>query len=131
MSVKLTELREPLLEAKDPRLEARDPLLLPEDMVRVLADRLQQVKKENKKGPFKYNYKHHCRHKKPNNPDYTSSFTCIQYRDTEIKLGISRSSSCPLVLVSNTASTGRGQVTNKSGPVPEDKRSNRTLSSNV
>lgn len=50
MSVKLTELREPLLEAKDPRLEARDPLLLPEDMVRVLADRLRHAKKE------KYNF---------------------------------------------------------------------------
>lgn len=46
MSVKLTELREPLLEARDPRLEAKDPLLLPEDIVRVLADRLQQAKKE-------------------------------------------------------------------------------------
>jgi len=46
MSVKLTELREPLLEARDPRLEAKDPRLLPEDMVRVLADRLRQAKKE-------------------------------------------------------------------------------------
>lgn len=49
MSVKLTELREPLLEAKDPLLEAKDPLLLPEDMVRVLADRLWQAKEEKTK----------------------------------------------------------------------------------
>lgn len=50
MSVKLTELREPLLEAREPRLEAREPLLLPEDIVRVLADRLWQAKgKGNKK----------------------------------------------------------------------------------
>lgn len=41
MSVKLTELREPRLEASEPRLEARDPRLLPEDTVRVLADRLK------------------------------------------------------------------------------------------
>lgn len=52
MSVKLTELREPLLEAKDPRLEARDPLLLPEDIVRVLADRLQQAEEEKAKKAF-------------------------------------------------------------------------------
>lgn len=52
MSVKLTELREPLLEAKDPRLEARDPLLLPEDIVRVLADRLWQAKKKKTKKAF-------------------------------------------------------------------------------
>lgn len=42
MSVKLTELKEPRLEASEPRLEARDPRLLPEDMVRVLADRLKR-----------------------------------------------------------------------------------------
>lgn len=42
MSVKLTELKDPRLEASEPRLEARDPRLLPEDTVRVLADRLQQ-----------------------------------------------------------------------------------------
>lgn len=41
MSVKLTELREPRLEAREPRLEARDPRLLPDDTVRVLADRLK------------------------------------------------------------------------------------------
>lgn len=83
MSVKLTELREPLLEAKDPRLEARDPLLLPEDIVRVLADRLQQGKKEKtKKGPFKYNQEHQHRHKNVN-PGYTSNFTCIQYSDAQ------------------------------------------------
>lgn len=41
MSVKLTELKDPRLEASEPRLEARDPRLLPEDTVRVLADRLQ------------------------------------------------------------------------------------------
>lgn len=63
MSVKLTELREPLLEAKDPRLEARDPLLLPEDMVRVLADRLWHAMEEKtQKYPFKYNQNHQCRH---------------------------------------------------------------------
>lgn len=50
MSVKLTELREPLLEAREPRLEAREPLLLPEDIVRVLAERLREAKgKGNKK----------------------------------------------------------------------------------
>lgn len=42
MSVKLTELREPRLEASEPRLEAREPRLLPEEMVRVLADRLKR-----------------------------------------------------------------------------------------
>lgn len=42
MSVKLTELKEPRLEAREPRLEARDPRLLPEDTVRVLADRLKR-----------------------------------------------------------------------------------------
>lgn len=42
MSVKLTELSEPRLEAREPRLEAREPRLLPEDMVRVLADRLKR-----------------------------------------------------------------------------------------
>lgn len=42
MSVKLTELKEPRLEASEPRLEARDPRLLPEDTVRVLADRLKR-----------------------------------------------------------------------------------------
>lgn len=42
MSVKLTELKEPRLEASEPRLEARDPRLLPEDTVRVLADRLER-----------------------------------------------------------------------------------------
>lgn len=63
MSVKLTELREPLLEAKDPRLEARDPLLLPEDMVRVLADRLWHAKKEKiQKCAFKYKQNYQCRH---------------------------------------------------------------------
>ena len=41
MSVKLMELREPRLEAREPLLEARDPRLLPEDTVRVLADRLK------------------------------------------------------------------------------------------
>lgn len=41
MSVKLMELKEPRLEASEPRLEARDPRLLPEDTVRVLADRLK------------------------------------------------------------------------------------------
>lgn len=41
MSVKLMELREPRLEASEPLLEARDPRLLPEDTVRVLADRLK------------------------------------------------------------------------------------------
>lgn len=50
MSVKLTELREPLLDAREPRLEAKEPLLLPDDIVRVLADRLHQAKeKETKK----------------------------------------------------------------------------------
>ena len=48
MSVKLTELREPLLEAREPRLEAREPLLLPDDIVRVLADRLSQAKEKEK-----------------------------------------------------------------------------------
>ena len=42
MSVKLTELKDPRLEASEPRLEARDPRLLPEDTVRVLADRLKR-----------------------------------------------------------------------------------------
>lgn len=42
MSVKLMELREPRLEASEPLLEARDPRLLPEDIVRVLADRLKR-----------------------------------------------------------------------------------------
>lgn len=41
MSVKLTELREPLLDANDPRLEASEPRLLPEDTVKVLAERLE------------------------------------------------------------------------------------------
>lgn len=41
MSVKLTELREPLLDAKDPRLDANDPRLLPDDIVSVLADKLE------------------------------------------------------------------------------------------
>lgn len=41
MSVKLTELREPLLDANDPRLDANDPLLPLEDIVRVLADKLE------------------------------------------------------------------------------------------
>lgn len=42
MSVKLTELKEPRLEVSEPRLEAKDPRLLPEDTVRVLADRLKR-----------------------------------------------------------------------------------------
>lgn len=40
MSLKLTELREPLLDAREPRLEAREPRLLLEDTVRELAERL-------------------------------------------------------------------------------------------
>lgn len=44
MSVKLIELREPLLDASEPRLEARDPRLLLDDTVRELADRLDMRK---------------------------------------------------------------------------------------
>lgn len=79
MSVKLTELREPLLDAREPRLEAREPLLLPDDIVRVLADRLHQAKeKETKKMPSKYNQKHRHRHKYIR-PFSISNFICIQH----------------------------------------------------
>lgn len=44
MSVKLMELREPLLDASDPLLEAREPRLLLEETVRELADRLRREK---------------------------------------------------------------------------------------
>lgn len=50
MSVKLTELREPRLEASEPRLEAREPRLLPEEMVRVLADRLKREEQPGARG---------------------------------------------------------------------------------
>ena len=43
MSVKLTELREP-------RLEAREPRLLPEETVRVLADRLKREEQPGARG---------------------------------------------------------------------------------
>lgn len=50
MSVKLTELKEPRLEAREPRLEAREPRLLPEDTVRVLADRLKRERPRAEQG---------------------------------------------------------------------------------